>query len=101
MNIGCKINELRNALNMTLQELADKCDSSKSYIWEIENKSSARPSAAIVLKLSRALGVSMEFLTDDNLVRPSNSVYAALSTKDARMVMQLIERLRRGNKGGE
>ena len=38
MNVGPRVHQLRKSAGWTLQELADRVDSSKSYIWEIENK---------------------------------------------------------------
>ena len=43
--LGTKINELRRAKGLTLEQLAEATGSSKSYMWEIENKDVARPSA--------------------------------------------------------
>ena len=39
------IRELRLKHGLTLEGLGAKIDSSKSYVWEIENKDVARPSA--------------------------------------------------------
>ena len=36
--LGRKICELRDKKGYTLEELAKRADSSKSYIWELENK---------------------------------------------------------------
>lgn len=44
--LGIKINELRRARGLTLDQLAQASGSSKSYMWEIENKDVARPSAS-------------------------------------------------------
>jgi transcriptional regulator with XRE-family HTH domain len=43
--LGIKINELRRARKLTLEQLAEATESSKSYMWEIENKDVERPSA--------------------------------------------------------
>ena len=42
---GQKINEERQRLKLTLEELGEKVGSTKAYIWELENKKTARPSA--------------------------------------------------------
>ncbi len=34
------LRRIRRAQDLTLQELADKCDASKSYIWDVENEES-------------------------------------------------------------
>ena len=43
--LGEKIRTLRKEKGYTLEKLAELTDSSKSYIWELENKSPPRPSA--------------------------------------------------------
>ena len=63
--IGSKIRERRKALGLTLEELAKKTESSKSYIWELENRPVVRPSADKISKIAEALGITVEFLIDD------------------------------------
>ncbi|NJM13853.1 MAG: helix-turn-helix transcriptional regulator [Synechococcaceae cyanobacterium SM1_2_3] len=62
MNItpGARIKALREARKLTLEQLAISIGSSKNYMWEIENKETSRPSAAMLDKLSRAFGVGIE-----------------------------------------
>lgn len=43
--LGRKVRDLRQEKGMTLEQLATATGSSKSYMWEIENKPVARPSA--------------------------------------------------------
>jgi len=57
-----RLAELRKKRNMTLQELADAIQSTKSYVWELENKPGIRPSADTAYKLAVALGVTVEDL---------------------------------------
>jgi len=64
---GQKIKEKRKELKMTLEELGEKISSTKAYVWELENKSNARPSADKLLKIADALSVSPEFLINDDL----------------------------------
>jgi hypothetical protein len=51
--LGKKIRELRQAKGYTLEKLADLAQSSKSYIWELENKEPPRPSAEKVARHGR------------------------------------------------
>ena len=67
MNIGIKIKELRKAKGYTLDELATQADSSKSYIWELENKAPPRPSAQKLAKIAKALDVTMDYFIDDQV----------------------------------
>jgi transcriptional regulator with XRE-family HTH domain len=62
--LGRKVNELRRARRLTLEQLAKETDSSKSYMWEIENKDVARPSAEKLSKIAAVLGVTSEFLVN-------------------------------------
>jgi transcriptional regulator with XRE-family HTH domain len=62
--LGMKINELRRKKGLTLEDLAKATDSSKSYMWEIENKDVARPSAEKLDRIATALDVTADFLID-------------------------------------
>ena len=42
--MGEKIQKLRKKKGFTLEKLAELTNSSKSYIWELENKNPPRPS---------------------------------------------------------
>lgn len=63
--LGSKIKALRDSKGYTLEKLAELTSSSKSYIWELENKNSLRPSAEKISKLAEQLGVTIEYLIDD------------------------------------
>jgi transcriptional regulator with XRE-family HTH domain len=72
--IGTKINELRRAKGLTLEQLAQATDSSKSYMWELENKDVARPSAEKLDRIAQALGVTASFLIDAGQNAPTEEV---------------------------
>ena len=72
--LGIKINELRRARELTLDQLAQATGSSKSYMWEIENKEVARPSAEKLDKIAEALGVTAAFLIDASQERPTEAI---------------------------
>lgn len=72
--LGMKINELRRARGLTLDQLAASTESSKSYMWEMENKEVARPSAEKLDRIAAALGVTSEFLMDASNDRPTEEV---------------------------
>lgn len=63
--LGTKIKELRDKKKYTLEKLADLTGSSKSYIWELENKAPPRPSAEKISKIAFHLGVTIEYLLDE------------------------------------
>lgn len=59
---GERIRELRKKKGMTLDQLAAITESSKSYIWELENKDPPRPSAEKIAKIAAALDVTGDYL---------------------------------------
>lgn len=62
--LGEKIHRLRKEKGFTLEKLAELTDSSKSYIWELENRGQTRPSAEKIDRIARVLGVTPDFLMD-------------------------------------
>jgi transcriptional regulator with XRE-family HTH domain len=62
---GEKIRALRKEKGLTLDQLADKTESSKSYIWELENKNPPRPSAEKIARIAAELGVTSDYLMDE------------------------------------
>jgi transcriptional regulator with XRE-family HTH domain len=61
---GEKIKELRKKAGLTLDQLAEMTGSSKSYVWEVENKNPPRPSAEKIDRIAKALGVTADYLMD-------------------------------------
>ncbi|MFM0549796.1 helix-turn-helix transcriptional regulator [Paraburkholderia sediminicola] len=68
--LGEKIRELRKGKNLTLEALAAEAKLSKSYLWELENRESQRPSAEKLAALADALGVSANFFIEDDVRVP-------------------------------
>ncbi|MEO5738753.1 MAG: helix-turn-helix transcriptional regulator [Variovorax sp.] len=71
--LGDKIRAERKRLKLTLDELAQKAESSKSYIWELENRPVVRPSADKISKIADVLGITVQYLMDDAKQTPSQS----------------------------
>lgn len=69
--LGRKVRELRQEKKLTLDQLAQATDSSKSYMWEIENKPVARPSAEKLNRIAAVLGVTPEYLADEERTQPT------------------------------
>jgi transcriptional regulator with XRE-family HTH domain len=63
--LGEKIRTLRKKAGLTLEQLADQIQASKSSVWELENKERTRPSADRIHDIARVLGVTPEFLMND------------------------------------
>lgn len=62
--LGDKIRTHRKKKGYTLEKLAELTESSKSYVWELENKNPPRPSADKLSRIASALGVTAEYLLD-------------------------------------
>ena len=94
--LGKKIKSRRTQLGMTLEQLADKSGCSKSYIWELENKNAPQPSAEKFFAIAKALGVTPEFLLDEEQAEPDDAVFdEAFFRKFQSMPVETRRRLRR------
>lgn len=64
--LGEKLRRLRKEQGLTLEKLAAETCSSKSYIWELENKTPPRPSAKKLAVIADRLGTTLEYLLDES-----------------------------------
>lgn len=60
--MGERIRALRKARGFTLDQLAQASGSSKSYVWELENKAPPRPSAEKLARIAEALDTTVDAL---------------------------------------
>ena len=60
-----KVRRLRKENGMTLEDLANKLETTKNYVWQLENKTPARPSGQLLLRIADIFDVSPDFLIDD------------------------------------
>lgn len=65
MELKDKLKEHRRKLRLSLEELASRSESSKSYLWELENRTDKKPSAEKLTKIAEVLGLTTEYLLDD------------------------------------
>ena len=94
--LGQKIKTHRKQKGMTLDQLALRTGSSKSYIWELENKNAPHPSAEKIFAIAKALGVTPEFLLEEALTEADEAVLDdAFFRKYQRMPAEAKRRLRR------
>ena len=70
---GEKLRGIRTGRKKTLEELANAIGSSKAYVWQLENKKNAKPSAELLLKIADYFSASPEFFLDDTKNDPSES----------------------------
>ena len=72
--LGEKIRRQRKRLGLSLDEFAELAESSKSYIWELENKDDPKPSAEKIGKIASVLEVTTEFLLTESTTPPGEEV---------------------------
>jgi transcriptional regulator with XRE-family HTH domain len=97
--LGDKIRVLRKEKGLTLEQLAEKTESSKGYIWELENRETKKPSAEKLQKIAEELGVTTEFLLDEGRSSPDDAVlqqaffrkFDKLDDDDQKKIMQIVD----------
>ena len=95
---GEKLRWVRVDRNKTLEELATAIGSSKAYVWQLENKKNAKPSAELLLKIANYLGESPDFFLDDRVDTHSERQledaffrkFQNLSEEDKRYINRMI-----------
>jgi transcriptional regulator with XRE-family HTH domain len=68
--LGEKLRELRTERELMLEKLADLSGLSKSYVWELENRESQRPSAEKLTALADVLGVTAAYFIEEDVRAP-------------------------------
>lgn len=68
--LGEKLRALRKERGLTLEKLADLAGLSKSYVWELENRESQRPSAEKLTALADVFGVAATYFIEDDVRSP-------------------------------
>lgn len=96
--LGEKIKRLRKEKGYSLEKLAEMADTSKSYVWELENRDSSNPAAEKLKKIADALGVTVDYLTNDTTDLSSEILkeaffrkFNSLSQDDKDKIEQIIE----------
>ena len=96
--LGEKIRERRKEMGFSLDKLADKTETSKSYIWELENRDTRRPSAEKLTKIAEALEVTIDYLLDNSSTPNEEVIKDAffrklkkLDKRDRKKIEQLID----------
>ncbi len=97
-SFGEKIRALRKEKGLTLDQLAERTESSKSYIWELENKNPPRPSAEKIAKIAAELGVTSDYLMDEKDQKKETAQdlafyrkYKAVDPETKEKVRQMLE----------
>lgn len=97
-SLGEKIRKHRQEKGYSLDQLAELTDSSKSYLWELENRDTRKPSAEKLTRIAQALSVTTDYLLDDSAA-PNEGVlkeaffrkFNKLDPEDQRKIEQLID----------
>lgn len=55
--------DLRETHDLSLQEVADRAGLSKSHVWDLEQGRSRNPTIDTAVRLARAFGVSIDYMT--------------------------------------
>lgn len=79
--IGKKIRELRKKRGWSLEDLANRSNTHKSYIWEIENRPAKRIGVKKITEVAGALGVTVTSLIDTEVSPEENAVAARVFRK--------------------
>lgn len=68
--LGDNINKRRKELKLSLQDVAERTQATKSWIWELEKGKSTNPSFIFIVKLSKALETTVSNLTGEEIFSP-------------------------------
>jgi len=96
--LGAKIKRHRQEKGYSLDKLAELTESSKSYIWELENRDTRKPSGEKLTRIARALEVTTDYLLDES-EEPSDQVlkeaffrkFSKLDPDDQAKINQMID----------
>jgi transcriptional regulator with XRE-family HTH domain len=100
--LGEKLRRHRQEKGFSLDKLAEITASSKSYLWELENRDTRKPSAEKLTKIAEALSVTTDYLLEDSAEPGEEVVKEAFFRKlsklepgDRRKIEQLVDMWRK------
>jgi transcriptional regulator with XRE-family HTH domain len=70
LGIGERAKELRKLRGLSLQAVCDRAGMTKSWLWDIEQGRQKNPTINSAVALSRALGVSLDYLIGISTTMP-------------------------------
>lgn len=75
MSVASQIKEWREKQNLTLEEVAERAQISKTYLWELEQdlRGEKKPSADVLLRIAKALSTTIADLLELPEVRVGTS----------------------------
>jgi transcriptional regulator with XRE-family HTH domain len=101
-SLGDKIRKHRRKKGYSLDRLAKITDSSKSYLWELENRATRKPSGEKLTRIAEALSVTTDYLLDES-AEPNENVlreaffrkFNKLDPNDQKKIEQMIDAWRK------
>ncbi len=96
--LGDKLRRHRSEKGYSLEKLAEITESSKSYLWELENRDTRKPSAEKLTRIAQALDVTTDYLLDESAA-PDEVVmreaffrkFSKLEVEDRKKIEQMID----------
>ena len=97
-SLGNKIRKHRREKGYSLDRLAKLTDSSKSYLWELENRDTRKPSGEKLTRIAGALSITTDYLLDES-AEPNENVlreaffrkFNKLDPNDQKKIEQMID----------
>lgn len=97
-SLGGKLRRHRQEKGYSLDKLAEITESSKSYLWELENRDTRKPSAEKLTRIAQALSVTTDYLLDETAT-PNEEVmkeaffrkFSKLCVEDQKKIEQMID----------
>lgn len=81
-------------MGLSLDELAVRSGTSKSYLWELENRDVTKPSAEKLIRIASELDVTVEYLLDEGAGLDDQQVKEAFFRKFSSLSKDDQERIR-------
>lgn len=93
-----KLRAHRQKLGYSLDELARLSGTSKSYLWELENRETRKPSAEKLAQIAEVLGITTDYLLDEKAEMDDTQIKEAFFRKfnrledgDKKRIQEMIE----------
>ncbi len=100
--LGEKLKKHRLEKGYSLDKLAELTQSSKSYLWELENRDTRKPSAEKLSRIAEALSITTDYLFNDSS-EPDDKVlkeaffrkFSKLNPEDQKKIQQMVDMWRK------
>lgn len=93
-----RIKALRTEKGLTLEQLAERSGTAKSYIWELENRDGQNPSAEKLAKIAAVLEVTTDYLLGGSVEEAADATdkaffrqYSSLPDETRRTIREMAK----------